>query len=203
MTSIVQRPEGRILSIHGLAYRIVIGLCHFLPEISFCRNGILCRPRMYDYGWLWKVLHGFPKYKTLILAWIAAVRRQKFLPTKFSRICSLHFSPSAFTMDPELAKQCGYKKMTVRPDAVPTEHLPSSSVNLKRTKSVERSGLAVAKRRNSEVNKTGAHQNVSLGAHPIFPIMHTRSPLHPVRLFTDLYTLYCMHASCMFTQRPY
>ena len=123
-------------------------------------------------------LHGFPKCKTLRLAWIPAVRRQKFLPTKFSRICSLHFSPSAFTIDPELAKQCGYKKMTLRPDDVPTEHLPSSAVDLKWPKSVERSGLAVAKHRNYEVNKTGTHQNVSLGAHLIFPIMHTVTPLY-------------------------
>ena len=94
-------------------------------------------------------------------------------------------------MDSELAKQCEYKKMTLRPDDVPTEHLPSSAVDLKRPKSVERSGLAVAKRRNYEVNKTGAHQNVSLGAHLIFPI---RSALHLVRLFTDVYDIYSMHA---------
>ena len=62
----------------------------------------------------------FPKCKTQGLVWIAAVRRQQYLPTKFSRICSLHFSPSAFTMDLELAKQCGYQKMTLQPDAVPT-----------------------------------------------------------------------------------
>ena len=98
-------------------------------------------------------------------------------------------------MDPELAKQCGYNKITIRPDAVPTEHLPSSAVDLKRPKSVERSGLAVAKRRNCEVNKIiGAHQNVSLGAHLIFHIMHIRSALHPVRLFTDVYNIYSMHA---------
>ena len=64
-------------------------------------------------------------------------------------------------MDPELAKQCGYTKMTLRPDAVPTEHLPWSAVDLKRPKSVERSGLAVAKRRNYEVNKIiGAHDKM-------------------------------------------
>ena len=102
-------------------------------------------------------LHGFPKCKTVRLAWIAAVRRRKFQPTKFSRICSAHFTPSAFTMDRELAKQCGYKKSTLRPDAVPTEHL-----DLKRPKSVERTGLAVGKRRNYKVNKIGAHQNVCL-----------------------------------------
>ena len=107
-------------------------------------------------------LHCFPKSKTVRLAWIAAVsvRRPNFQATTFSRICSWHFSPSAFTMDPELATQCGYTKMSLRPDAVPTEHLPSSAVDLKRRKNVERSGLAVAKRRNYEVNKIGAHQNV-------------------------------------------
>ena len=65
-------------------------------------------------------------------------------------------------MDPELATQCGYTKMSLRSDAVPTEHLPSSAVDLKRRKSVERSGLVVAKGRNYEVNKIGAHQNVCL-----------------------------------------
>ena len=107
-------------------------------------------------------LHCFPKNKTVRLAWIAAVRRPNFQPTTFSPICSWHFAPSAFTMDPELATQCGYTKMSLRSDGVPTEHLPSSAVDLKRRKSVERSGLAVAKRRNYEVNKIGAHQNVCL-----------------------------------------
>ena len=53
-------------------------------------------------------------------------------------------------MDPDLAKQCGYKRAMLRADAVPTEHLPSAELNLKRGR--ERSSLAVSKRRNFEVN---------------------------------------------------
>ena len=96
--------------------------------------------------------HFFPKCKTVRLPWIAAVRRHNFQPTKF---LSLHFSPSAFTM--ELAKECGYTKLTLRPDVVPTENLPSSAWELKPT-GVEKTGLAVAKRHNYEVNTIGAHQ---------------------------------------------
>ena len=38
------------------------------------------------------------------------VRKQNFQPTNFSRICPIHFSPSAFSMDPE----CGDTKLTLR-----------------------------------------------------------------------------------------
>ena len=95
-------------------------------------------------------LHSFPKCRRVRSEWIAAVRRKDFQPTKFSAICAKHFLPSAFTMDPNLAKQCGYKRAMLRADAVPTEHLPSAELNLKRGQ--ERSSLAVLKRRNFEVN---------------------------------------------------
>ena len=46
----------------------------------------------------------------------------------------------------ESANQCDYTKLKLRSDTMPTEHLPSSALELKLSKSVERSGLAVAKR---------------------------------------------------------
>ena len=46
---ICQRPDGRI---HGLEYRVCIGLKLLLRETSFWGNGLLCRLRMYHYGWL-------------------------------------------------------------------------------------------------------------------------------------------------------
>ena len=71
-------------------------------------------------------LHKYPKSALVRSAWIAAAGRNYFKPTKCSVICSRHFSSSAFTMDPELAMQCGFKRATLRPDAVPTINCPSS-----------------------------------------------------------------------------
>jgi hypothetical protein len=42
--------------------------------------------------------HAFPlKNKDLCDEWIRANPRQDFMPTKYSKMCSLHFKPSDFT----------------------------------------------------------------------------------------------------------
>lgn len=51
----------------------------------------------------------------------------KFTPrrrevTDYSKLCAKHFTPDQFTCTtlPALAKKCGYKKLDLRPDAIPT-----------------------------------------------------------------------------------
>ena len=40
--------------------------------------------------------HRLPKYPKLKSLWIAATRRHKWEPTKWSRICGAHFSPNDY-----------------------------------------------------------------------------------------------------------
>lgn len=53
-----------------------------------------------------------------------------------SKLCAKHFTPDQFfTSHPALAKKCGYKKLDLRPDAIPTLFdIPIEKVEEKKTR---------------------------------------------------------------------
>ena len=67
-------------------------------------------------------MHRFPmKEKERLNKWTAFVRRHrpKFIPQKYSVLCSTHFADSAYTVNAEIAKSLRMKRQLC-PDAVPT-----------------------------------------------------------------------------------
>lgn len=66
--------------------------------------------------------HAFPRDVQRRAKWIAAVRREHWVPVKRSRLCSIHFSPESYELSSRLATDFGlgqkYPRLTV--DAVPT-----------------------------------------------------------------------------------
>ena len=67
-------------------------------------------------------MHRFPmKDKERLNKWTAFVRRHrpKFIPQKYSVLCSTHFADSAYTVNAEIAKSLRMKRQLC-PDAVPT-----------------------------------------------------------------------------------
>ena len=79
-------------------------------------------------------LHKFPNDEVLRKKWMDQVKRHrdKWEPTEYSVLCSLHFEQSCFTADTILTQSLGLgkKKATLKPDAVPT--LFTKQVTLKR-----------------------------------------------------------------------
>ena len=69
-----------------------------------------------------------------------------FVAMDSSKVCANHFTADQFKTHPALAKKCGYKKLELRPDAVPTLFdLPSKAEKKQRT------STAYFKRRTIEV----------------------------------------------------
>lgn len=48
------------------------------------------------------------------------IYRDGFAVTDYSKLCAKHFTPDQFKIHPALAKKCGYKKLDLRLDAIPT-----------------------------------------------------------------------------------
>ena len=69
-------------------------------------------------------LHKFPNDEVQRKKWIDPVKRHrdKWKPTEYSLLCSLHFEQSCFTADTILTQSLGLrkKKATLKPDAIPT-----------------------------------------------------------------------------------
>ena len=69
-------------------------------------------------------LHKFPNDKVIRKKWVDQVKRHrdKWEPTQYSVLCSLHFEQSCFTADTILTQSLGIgkKKATLKPDAIPT-----------------------------------------------------------------------------------
>ena len=88
----------------------------------------------------------FPKDPKFRKIWVRNLRRDGFKVTEFSKVCANHFTADQFKTHPALAKKCGYKKLELRPDAVPTLFdLPSKAEKKQRT------STAYFKRRTIEV----------------------------------------------------
>ena len=65
-------------------------------------------------------VYRFPfENKHLLKKWIKAMRREKWKPSKNTRICEHHFLPSDYSLPPALCKHMTYKKYLKR-DAVPS-----------------------------------------------------------------------------------
>lgn len=55
-----------------------------------------------------------PKFRTI---WVRNLRRDGFAVTDYSKLCAKHITPDQFKIHP--AEWCGYKKLDLRPDAIP------------------------------------------------------------------------------------
>lgn len=71
------------------------------------------------------VLHGFPRDETQRTAWVDFVRatgRLHWTPHKSSKICSLHFPPDLYNLNPAYLMEFGLsvKQSRLRPGAVPS-----------------------------------------------------------------------------------
>ncbi len=66
-------------------------------------------------------VHRFPKDKDRLNKWTTFVRRHrpKFVPQKYSVLCSMHFDETAFTVNAEIAQSLNMRRK-LRNDAVPT-----------------------------------------------------------------------------------
>ncbi|KAG0444904.1 hypothetical protein HPB47_013245 [Ixodes persulcatus] len=66
--------------------------------------------------------HAFPRDVQRRAKWIAAVRREHWVPVKRSRLCSIHFSPESYELSSRLATEfgLGQKYPRLRVNAVPT-----------------------------------------------------------------------------------
>ncbi|CAN8016889.1 unnamed protein product [Ixodes persulcatus] len=66
--------------------------------------------------------HVFPRDLQRRARWIAAVRRAHWVPTKASRLCSVHFTNESYELSSRLSKEfgLGQRAPRLKPDAVPT-----------------------------------------------------------------------------------
>lgn len=66
--------------------------------------------------------HVFPRDLQRRARWIAAVRRAHWVPTKTSRLCSVHFTDESYELSSRLSKEfgLGQRSPRLKPDAVPT-----------------------------------------------------------------------------------
>ena len=63
--------------------------------------------------------HKFPEKNQWRKAWESRTRRSNLVLSKFSRLCSLHFSNESFVRDPDLKLDVNLKR-ELKPDAVPS-----------------------------------------------------------------------------------
>lgn len=100
---------------------------------SGCKSGYDGRPKDASV-----TFHSFPlKNPDLLRKWMVAVRTKTFSPTKYSRLCSLHFQPDDFiheSSDTNVTRRrsMGSRRLILRrlkKDAYPTMKLPASSTS--------------------------------------------------------------------------
>lgn len=82
--------------------------------------------------------------------WINFCKRKRFVPSKATRICSLHFTPDAYVpaSSPEFLKSIGFsekRRLILKDDAVPTENRPLQTTD--EGKITKRSTGALSRRR--------------------------------------------------------
>ncbi|XP_033728274.1 THAP domain-containing protein 5-like [Pecten maximus] len=67
-------------------------------------------------------LFTFPKDTKLRNEWTKRLKRKDYVPSDYSRLCQMHFTPESFTKDPRITSSIGFKPKLIRlkPDAVPT-----------------------------------------------------------------------------------
>ena len=71
-------------------------------------------------------LHPFPKIESVRKAWVEAINRVGFVPTKSSRVCAKHFSPECYLSGENNVDDRGRKRKKAKalnPKAVPRLHL--------------------------------------------------------------------------------
>ena len=64
--------------------------------------------------------HKFPKDKSLWKQWLHAIRRAKFKPSEFSRICSDHFKSEDFDEQPWTSREAGVTRRFLKKGVVPS-----------------------------------------------------------------------------------
>nr|CAD7424290.1 unnamed protein product [Timema monikensis] len=64
--------------------------------------------------------HSFPKNEELKRKWVLLTRRQNFIPTQASKLCSKHFTSDCFDNDSQCQSTTIRKKTKLKQDAVPS-----------------------------------------------------------------------------------
>nr|CAD7206195.1 unnamed protein product [Timema douglasi] len=64
--------------------------------------------------------HSFPKNEELKKKWVLLTRRQNFIPTQASKLCSKHFTSDCFDNDSQCQSTTIRKKTKLKQDAVPS-----------------------------------------------------------------------------------
>ena len=67
----------------------------------------------------------FPKDPELFKVWTLFLRRENFVPSKYARICCLHFLPSDFVQSP-----IPYERPRLKTGAVPSIFCPTASTTV-------------------------------------------------------------------------
>ncbi|XP_062586521.1 THAP domain-containing protein 2-like [Saccostrea cucullata] len=62
----------------------------------------------------------FPKDTKYRRIRVQNLRRDGFIVSDTSRLCAKHFTDDQFSIHQSVAKKCGYKKIDLKPNAVPT-----------------------------------------------------------------------------------
>jgi hypothetical protein len=117
-------------------------------------------------------LHAFPKDDAILLQWVRAIPRQNFVPTKNSRICSVHFQPSDFIevshdSNKSRQKEQQGKKLSLRylkKDAVPSLFPKAPRYLSKPKRSERKTTMATAASRRDEAARQVEVMNESLRA---------------------------------------
>lgn len=106
-------------------------------------------------------LYTFPKDPDRRKIWIQKVKRQNFLPTEHSRLCSKHFDYDQFVIDARIAASVKFtpKQKTLKPNAVPTifdyrtgKKTSALEASPSKRKRVRQASSALQKRRRLEVS---------------------------------------------------
>ncbi len=94
--------------------------------------------------------HYFPKDQKILQEWIRNIPQSDWVPTKWSQICSLHFTPDCFTMESQdtnkYRKKAEVQKQRIRKGSVPTL-FPDSPSYLSKTTPLHRSDNCSSEKR--------------------------------------------------------
>ncbi|XP_037513711.1 peroxynitrite isomerase THAP4 isoform X2 [Rhipicephalus sanguineus] len=86
--------------------------------------------------------HNFPSDSALREKWISAIRRDNWLPSKWARVCSDHFSPESYNDSVHLMEAFGLSKQhfyrRLKADAVPTVYKETIWQPAARRKAIKR-----------------------------------------------------------------
>lgn len=82
-----------------------------------------CSNRVGDFG---LSFHQFPDDAIRKAQWINAVKRKDFVPSKYSKLCSKHFSEDDFISPSESFLKTKFKRRLLKLEAVPSQHLSYS-----------------------------------------------------------------------------